>query len=291
MIPYESIKWLHVEQTSRCNASCPSCVRNNLGYGVASNFEIKDLSLDRLTEVLDLLPNLETLQYCGVRGDVIAAQNFLESLDIVLSKNIPKIWIHTNGSMKTTAWWERLAVKLKGVDHEVVFALDGLEDTHAIYRQNTDFNKIIENAKAFIACGGKAVWQFIPFAHNQHQILEAIKMSQQLKFSRFQFVHDVRHTTEAYHHQTGLPIDIQPWDRASKNRHALDKRMNNDVVVEDSCMHLTFPSLYLDHTGTLSPCCFLNKFDHATLDIAQNFKDKKWMWQCLEWCGSKSCAS
>ena len=56
---------------------------------------------------------------------------------------------------------------------KVIFAIDGLEDTNHLYRVNTNFNKIMENAKAFINAGGIARWDFIAFAHNEHQIEEA----------------------------------------------------------------------------------------------------------------------
>ena len=42
MIARENIKWLQVENTTKCNAWCPGCSRNNNGYGL-SNFVIEDL--------------------------------------------------------------------------------------------------------------------------------------------------------------------------------------------------------------------------------------------------------
>ena len=64
-------------------------------------------------------------------------------------------------------------------------SIDGLEDTHSYYRQGTNWKKIINNAKSFISSGGRAVWQFIPFAHNEHQIKSCIRLSQQLGFKEF----------------------------------------------------------------------------------------------------------
>jgi MoaA/NifB/PqqE/SkfB family radical SAM enzyme len=291
MIPYESIKWLHVEQTSRCNASCPSCRRNNFGYGLAPGVDESDLPVSRLAEVLDILPNLETVQYCGSLGDAIAAKNFKESLQLVLDRNISSIQIQTNGSLKTVKWWGEIGELLKDRNHTVWFALDGLEDTHAIYRQNTDFNKIIENAKAFIATGGRAIWQFIPFKHNQHQILDAIKMSQRLGFEKFEFIRNARYTSKAFHHRTGLPIDISPWDKqAIYDKHKGDPvdahKTRNNVVYEKDCMHLSFPSLYLGSAGNLSPCCYFLHSDIEDMDIDGDFQRKSWDKQCRLWCGS-----
>ena len=49
----------------------------------------------------------------------------------------------------------------------VVFAIDGLQDTLGTYRRNVSFDKVIANASAFIAAGGRAEWDFLVFEHNE----------------------------------------------------------------------------------------------------------------------------
>ena len=70
---FNSIKWLHVEPSTRCNAWCGSCARNKSGYGL-TDFVIEDLKVERLKEVIDQLPNLETVQFCGNLGDPCASK-------------------------------------------------------------------------------------------------------------------------------------------------------------------------------------------------------------------------
>ena len=53
---------------------------------------------------------------------------------------------------------------------EVWFAIDGLEDTHSIYRQGTNWKKIIDNVMTFVDAGGKARWDMLVFQHNEHQV-------------------------------------------------------------------------------------------------------------------------
>ena len=203
MIEDSKIRWLHVEPTSQCNAHCPACPRNNNGYGLIDGLSIQDLSIENLAKVFDRFSSIDSVQFCGNYGDPIAAKNIIEQIEFVISKNVSRIQIHTNGSLKTKAWWKNLAKILSTVNESYVeFAIDGLEDTHSIYRQGTDFNKIISNATAFINAGGTAYWQFIPFKHNEHQIKDCIRLSQKLGFKKFNFVKNARYKDVSYHYKT-----------------------------------------------------------------------------------------
>ena len=206
----DRIKWLHIEPTTRCNAWCQFCQRNNYGYGL-SDFELVDLDPSRLQKVISVMPALETVQFCGTLGDPCASKLLNEQLQVVKDSGL-ELQLQTNGSLRTKDWWAKLA-KDFGNSLSVWFAIDGLEDTHKIYRQATNWKKIIENAKSFIDAGGNAVWQFIPFAHNEHQIRDCMKMSTALGFSRFEFVKNARYFDQAYNYKTGEPMDIRPWSK------------------------------------------------------------------------------
>ena len=256
MIDLNTIKWLQVEATTKCNAWCPGCKRNNGGYTLSTDFVIEDLTISNLKQVLDQLPNLSTIDFCGTYGDAIAAANIIEQ--IALAKlHSKKIIVRTNGSLRNSEWWNSFAILLSDIDHEVWFCLDGLKDTHGIYRQGTEFDTIIKNATTFISAGGTAIWQFIPWKHNEHQIKDCIRMSQQLGFKRFEFIRDVRKDFESKHYQTGQLIDIQPWGN--------DKKLNRleqvkTQVLAKNCRHLSQPSVYLNATGKMSTCCFFNNY-------------------------------
>lgn len=247
-------KWLQVEATTKCNAWCPGCARNNGGYGLVDDLVLEDLNENVFENHLKSMPDLEVIDFCGTYGDAIAAYN-IKTLVEVAKKYAPKIILRTNGSLRNNVWWAQFANILKGTDHEVWFCLDGLADTHAIYRQGTDFDTIINNAKIFMVHGGVAVWQYIPWEHNQHQIKDAIRMSQQLGFKRFEFIQDVRKDFVARDYQTGAEIKIRPWQEDQKlNRY----EKNRSTLKLENCRHLSQPSVYLNANGQLSPCCFFN---------------------------------
>ena len=277
------IRWLHAELSSKCNAWCPACPRNKNGYGLIDGLIEQDLSTDRFKEIADQLPNLTSLMLCGNYGDPLAASNIHEVIDIAIQRNL-KIQIHTNGSLRTANWWADLGKKLANVDHDVWFGLDGIADVHEIYRQGTSYNKIIKNASAFIKSGGYATWQFIPYAHNEHQILTCIKASQDLGFKKFKLVKLFRNKKIAKHYRTGKefelapPTEIQPMIKMPAKRTAVDFK---------NCMHLSQPSIYLAANGKLSVCCFfgmhsgvdtLEEVLYNNLDLSHKV--------CLNSCGS-----
>ena len=133
----------------------------------------------------EVLTQLDHIYFCGNYGDPILSNDLLEIVGYCTATN-PNLHvaIHTNGSARTTKWWRGL-YRVLPKKHCVHFALDGLEDTHHLYRVGTDFNKIIENAREFIACGGTAEWVFLSFKHNEHQIDQARTLASKLGFSSF----------------------------------------------------------------------------------------------------------
>lgn len=288
MIALESVKWLQVEATTKCNAWCPGCTRNNNGFGLADNLTIEDLSTSRFAEILESLPNLETIDFCGTFGDAIAAENILELTELAKAHS-KYIMVRTNGSLRNIEWWKNYANALKNHKHNIWFCLDGLADTHSIYRQATSWDKIIDNAKAFINAGGYATWQFIPWAHNEHQIKECLKLSQDLGFKEFKLLTKVRSNFDARDYRTGESYQIVNWSRNNKTNSLVQKEKE---VTVNQCMHLSFPSLYLNANGKLNVCCFFNihhahQDPHMLMDVQHKLNDKILTPQiCRYHCGS-----
>jgi NAD-dependent SIR2 family protein deacetylase len=72
--------WLQVENTTKCNAWCPACGRNQNGYEINPDLIVEDLPTSRFEEVLKKLPELKTIQFCGTYGDTMAAANVLPDI-------------------------------------------------------------------------------------------------------------------------------------------------------------------------------------------------------------------
>ena len=287
---YDTIKWLHVEPTTRCNAWCSFCPRNKNGYGL-SDFELEDLIPKRLDTIIGKMPKLETVQFCGTLGDPCASKLINEQLKVVKKYNL-NLQLHTNGSLRNKDWWANLA-KLFGDKISVWFAIDGLDDTHKKYRQATNWHKIIENAKSFIEAGGHAVWQFIPFAHNEHQIRDCMRLSTSLGFARFEFIKDARYLDKAYDYQTGETTDISPWSKHNEQWSRKGKILNKTTgnipkvkVEKKNCMHLALSSLFLNAHGVITPCCYFSKKPFIENEIENTITSGKFYTTCIDACGS-----
>jgi len=260
MIAYNQIRRVELELSSFCNANCPLCPRNLFGYPYNTGYTAKHLTLEEVKRILtvDFIQQLDLVTFEGNYGDPLMNP---ELLDIVDYLNTP-VNIHTNASMQTSKFWTELAKK----SVTVYFALDGLDDTHAIYRQNTDYDKIISNAKTFIQHGGDAVWKMIKFNHNQHQIEDCRKLSKTLGFTDFELVDHARDTGPVFDEQGNLKRVLGNFTGSTELSHYIDTINNGDMLIEDiwdtpknniSCATIKNNSIYISSEGEVYPCCFM----------------------------------
>ena len=282
--------WLHVEPTTRCNAWCPCCPRNNRGFGLAEDLKLIDLDPARLDTVLKKFSSIDTIQFCGNYGDPCAAKNLKQQFDIAANNGVKKVQIHTNGGLRRTSWWTNLASYLNEnfIEHEIWFAIDGIGEVHEYYRQGTKYNRVIENATAFINNGGTAMWQFVPFAHNEHQIKDCLRLSKKLGFKSFKFIQGARYKDSAYHYQTGEPLNINAPSSTKEipTNHRLFS--NNEKTLElHDCMHTQIPSIFLSAKGLITPCCHLRDLPLTDVDIYSSITNKNFRQDCLSYCGVK----
>jgi sulfatase maturation enzyme AslB (radical SAM superfamily) len=242
-------------------------MRNYRGMDYNGGYPLTELSLDNIKKILPpaFLAQIKRVVFNGNLGDFGLARDAVEIVQYLVENQVQRIHISTNGSMRTPDWWARLA--LPGV--QIGWGLDGLADTHSLYRQDTDWNTIIKNAQAFIAAGGRAIWRFIPFDHNRHQMAECKELAKKLGFFKFDNIDGGRNQGPAYHrdgtfshwigrtYQPPPPIEAMleshvTWFNSKTIQHAKDTK---DLVI--GCNHKRQKELYLAADGTVYPCCYL----------------------------------
>jgi MoaA/NifB/PqqE/SkfB family radical SAM enzyme len=275
MLKIRDIRQVQIELTTRCNARCPMCMRNYRGMDYNSGYPVTELTLEHIKKILpvEFLKQLTRgVSFNGNLGDFGLAHDAQEIVHYLCDHSVP-VYINTNGSMRTPDWWAALA--RPGV--RIGFALDGLADTHALYRQDTDWHRVIQNAQAFIATGGQAIWRFIPFDHNQDQEATCRQLSLELGFCEFENINEGRNRGPVFdrdgnfsHHiGTAYSLDtprIEPmleshltwFDPATVKSH---KDTNPLKLI---CQHKRLEEIYIAADGSVWPCCFLG-FYPATM--------------------------
>jgi len=313
MISFNQIRKIHIELTTRCNARCPMCMRNYRGYKFNSGYPDCELTLADFKKIITpdvvkhvmqstpgVLPDNQGFNFNGNLGDFASARDSVEIVEYLVS-NGAKVSINTNGSLRNTDWWQRLALP----NVQVGFAIDGLEDTHKLYRQDTSWAKIIENACAFINAGGIAIWRFIPFDHNQHQESACQQLAMDLGFAKFENIYDGRDRTPVYtrtgqfSHHIGPPFSGSTPDVKSLLESHITWFDSKTIVSEKdrpnlnlSCTHKMNREIYIAADGTVYPCCYLG-FYPATMQHPGNSQLKPLVYQnnaleydlehCVKW--------
>jgi len=265
MLKLSEIRSVHIELTTKCNARCPMCMRNYRGLDYNSGYPDTELTLENIQHILtpDILKTINRVNFNGNLGDFSLAKDGAEIVQYLVAHDII-IGINTNGSLRHKSWWQKLA----SPNVTIGFALDGLADTHARYRQDTDWSRIIENARAYIAAGGRAIWRFVPFEHNQHQEAECRTLAKEMGFISFENIYDGRDSGPVYtragefSHWLGPAGDVPPikdmlqshitW-YDSKTVKIKKDTPNLDLL----CYHKIAREIYLAADGTVYPCCYL----------------------------------
>ena len=156
-------KKIDMELTTTCNAKCKFCPRET--YGIDFN----EIGIESLKTVLSpTLDSLDEVWLSGSFGDAVFYPHLFELLDFLGDDRI--IYIMTNASGGNNIFWNRLA-EYSAVT--VIFALDGLKDSHELYRK-ISYKNVIDNMTTYLSNGGTAMAQMLIFKHNEHEV-EAVK--------------------------------------------------------------------------------------------------------------------
>jgi MoaA/NifB/PqqE/SkfB family radical SAM enzyme len=253
MYNLKDIKDIHLEITSKCQAACPMCARNMQGGPMSPFLELNEITYGDFQRWFTpkFVKQLKKLYMCGNYGDPIVARDTLEIFAYLRFHN-PTIDLsmNTNGSAKDKVFWSRLA----DLNVAVRFGIDGLADSHSRYRINTDWHKIILNAKTFINNGGYAIWDMLVFDHNKHQVNECKELSIELGFQEFHHKNTSRFKEESLVviNKDGLQIDeLFPTEKSLQHKSKINT--NSKTI---SCKAVNEGSIYVGANGNVTPCCW-----------------------------------
>lgn len=281
MYDITEIRDIHLEITNKCQARCPMCARRTQGGPLNPNMVLDEINLDTFKTWFPetFISQLWNLYMCGNLGDPIIAQDTLEIFKYIRSINpTMTLSMHTNGSARDLKWWEELAK----LDIKVIFGIDGLVDTHKLYRVDTDWNKIIGNARTFINAGGTAEWHMLVFKHNEHQVDACELLSKKLGFASFKTKVTSRFVEDRFNvlDNDSNIIHILYPSSISKPRIPI---VNTSPITSIDCKAIKYKQIYVSANGNVSPCCWLDmNHKSATQDRKIDYVNKISMFPSLK---------
>jgi hypothetical protein len=305
----EDIRKVHLEISSECNAACPKCPRNLCGYPHNDGYEEHSMTLAEAQKIFtpEFLNQIDKITINGNFGDIVMNFDAIPILEYFKQhlRNQALIQVNTNGGARDRVFWTQLA-KLGAV---VYFCLDGLEDTHSIYRRNTVYSTVIRNAQTFIAAGGHAIWKMIDFDHSRHQQAQAEQLSKEMGFKEFQLIDHGRNIGPIFDSNKKLVFVMGTPDHTDFDV-IYEQRARQDAVADVagcpepiktpiSCEAIETKTVYINSIGEVYPCCYLGfnprTYGHGSANylnvvntqlrplISRNSALEYTLAECLEW--------
>jgi len=233
---------LHIELTNKCTLKCPRCSRTEFIEQFPSAWKNKSINVSALKDFIDVDLTGKHINLCGNYGDPIYHDELTEVVKF-LKANGATINIATNGSHRTSGWWQELAQELTAGD-SVTFAIDGTPENFTRYRINADWTSMLEGIQVLAKAQARMVWQYILFSYNLDTVSEARQLSEDLGFDEF------------------FTMDSGRWDNGTewltphddslsklKTRWKSDGEMQIDPRCHNGAEH------FISADGYYTPCC------------------------------------
>lgn len=233
------VKMVQVGITTRCNSNCHFCFREELKRAGRTEGN-SDFPSEGIQKIID--QGIRDIHLCGNRGEAIFHPEIEKIIDMIKGCG-SRFEMNTNGSRFDETWWRNLGKRMTEGD-QVIFAVDGLKDTHEYYR-NTPWIKVINNMKAFIEGGGKAIWQLILFKHNEKQVDFIKKISKTMGCAETWIINS-RFYNDKYKKPT---VDY--------NKTKEDILLEENQKMQINCRFYRGRRVYIGVDGSVWPCCFM----------------------------------
>jgi len=285
----KKVSKIQMEISSLCNALCLGCVRTdtrNFSRPTPNLPKKAIMSLDTFEKIISdpYFKNTpeNTIQFCGTVDDPLMHPQWLEILELCVKHKVSRVDIHTNAGVRSPDEWREMRKLLKqlknlhdpGYESLIRFNIDGLKDTNHLYRQRVKWEKVMENATAFLEDdGGKyARWQMIEFPWNSHQIEEAKQLAHDMGFEVFTVRHnrsniirdgttleEITKLQKKFNEKRSDDLDIQNTENTKVPDRIYDQLLNPDEEID--CSFQKEQMIFIDYNSRVWPCCFLRNLD------------------------------
>ena len=260
----DTIKGFHIEPTNVCTLKCPRCARTNFIETFKNkNWDNYNLNLDDLKIFLDIDITGLRINLNGNYGDPIYYPQIFELIQYIKQNNA-SVTIHTNGSYKTSEWWEVLGSLLDKSDI-VNFSIDGMPDNFTKYRINADWISIKQGIDTMVKSPAQIIWKYIIFSYNENDMEAAMQLSQELGMDDFVVNNSDRWIDNDWLRPTKhINITDTILYNASFNgvrSNEISKWKNNikDITIDPVCKK-TNSMHFISADGYYLPCCWTGDY-------------------------------
>ena len=171
---------IRLDASTICQLRCPGCKTTEgiTAQALGSQF-LKFNDFKKLVDANLWIRHVEL----SSQGEIFLNRELLKIVEYAFEKKI--ILSAAGGTNFNKVSDDMLEGLVKFQFNYITCAIDGASsDTYKIYRQGGDFDKVIANIQKLNALKLKyrskfprLCWQFVPFGHNEHEILRAIQMA------------------------------------------------------------------------------------------------------------------
>ena len=184
---------IEIELSTKCSVSCPCCPRQSNWHDRNiwnTGFIDKNVAINLIKNT-----NYKTYNLVGAYGDCIYHPDFHEIVSVLLDRKV-KCMIETNGSHRSTEWWNKTASLNWHRAACFRFSIDGMSDTNHIYRRNSKWETILDGIKTIASLPRdkrpQLSWKYLVFPYNEHQVDDARLLAKELGFDEFYPVKSIR---------------------------------------------------------------------------------------------------
>lgn len=285
---YKTISKIEIDCTSYCNAFCGACDRNMDGGENHPNLKLNHIDLDSWRNFVtkENLKHINEIIFNGNFGDFSMHPHFIEMMEALAEvKTDLYLNLHTNGGARNPKFWNDLAVVLQRfTKHDIKWGIDGLEETHDLYRRGIDWKKRIDNLCAFTAAGGNAIWKSIIFDYNKDQIDDMSAFAKQCGCIAFQTNRNRSNPLEIKEYkdfpaQSLTGPDLKEFNERYKRKDIFKSQVATPSTDAEqsfgnfSCPYAEEGMIQIDPWGNIWPCCYISG---RQLDKRTNFNYNKY---------------
>ena len=250
-----------IEASTLCQLNCADCYMRKTNFdGVGKG----SLSVDRLKKFLDGADYVDEVELSN-NGEAFLAPDFIEILKCLYDRKISVTLL--NGVNFNSAQDNEIEALVKYNVREMSVSIDGAsQEIYELYRKNGNINKVFENIervnyykKKYNSPFPILYWQYILMEHNECDIAQAKKKSQEL---------DMR----IYFKLNWGGNRLRDVDRV-RSETGLDKLVRDSSFRwGDRCRELVFQP-HINWDGRLLGCCSSHSFDFG-MNVFDNGLEK-----------------